>query len=55
MVSVGAEPSSIAVNPVINTIDIANFTGNSVTVIYGATNSNTIDLSNYGGNNVTVY
>ncbi len=47
-VSVGADPSSIAVNPVTNKIYVANIASNNVTMIDGATNS-TITVS--GGTN----
>src|SRR2546430_275268 len=38
-VAAGANPYAVAVNPVTNKIYVANFNGNDVTVIDGATNS----------------
>src|ERR1700733_3507771 len=38
-VNAGSEPASVAVNPVTNKIYIANYAGNNVIAIDGATNS----------------
>ncbi len=40
-VPVGGRPAAVAVNPVTNKIYVANFAGNNVTMIDGATNPTT--------------
>jgi streptogramin lyase len=39
--AVGTDPYAVAVNPVTNTVYVANYSGNTVTVIDGATNNTT--------------